>query len=215
MLLLSILALLITGASALGSISAFKSTIVVRQATDPCDTACAIPLNVVANCSTSPDPFCGCSQLLAAAGPCKTCLTQTNSTAGGILNALAIAEAVVICNCQGPSCGDLLLSSRQCQATDPTNPNCTCPAIVKATDCYACLEANDTSIAPTLRGDVSRCQAVLSEASSSSTPSSTAVVSPSKSSTPTATSDGEMIRSVQNFAWFSFVVALGVVYGMF
>ena len=212
MLLLSILTLSITGATALGSISArssFNSPIVVRQTTDPCAAECTIPLNVVANCSTSPDPFCGCSQFVPAAGPCETCLAQTNTTIGGIVNALFIAEAVVLCNCQSPSCGDLILSSRQCQATDPTNPNCTCPAIVKDTDCYTCMETNDTSIAPTLRADVSRCQAFLSEASPSTAPSSTASASPSSSGLPVFTSDGGMMRSVQNSVWFSLNVVRG------
>ena len=219
MLLFSILTLLIAGATALGSISgrnSLKSLIVARQKTDPCTAECAIPLGVVANCSTTPDPFCGCPEFVPAAGPCKTCLAQTNSTIGGIVSALFVAEAVVLCNCQGPSCGDLILSSRQCQATDPTNPNCTCPAIVRDTDCYTCMETNDTSIADTLRGDVSRCQAVLSQAPPSSAPSSKASAIPSKSALPTFTSDGEKMTSIQNSVWLSLsVVAVSLVYGMF
>lgn len=229
MLLFSILSFSITSATALGSISPRDpfNSLIVRGATDPCTSDCAIPLGIVANCSTSPDPFCGCPQFVPAAGPCKTCLASTNSTIGGIVNALFVAEAVVLCNCQGPSCGDLILSSRNCQATDPTNPNCTCPAIVRDTDCYKCMEANDTSIADTLRKDVSSCQAVLSQASpsatpslkasasSSATPSSMASASPSKSALPTFTSDGEMML-VQNSVWFSLsIVAIGLVYGMF
>src|SRR6266480_1526651 len=100
MLLFSILTLLIAGATALGSISgrnSLKSLIVARQTTDPCTAECAIPLGVVANCSTSPDPFCGCPEFVPAAGPCKTCLAQTNSTIGGIVSALFVAEAVVLC----------------------------------------------------------------------------------------------------------------------
>lgn len=215
MLLLSIFTLSIAGASALGSISprgSFDSPIVVRQTTAPCATECSVPLSVVANCSTSADPFCGCSQFVPAAGSCETCLAQTNTTIGGIVDALFIAEAVVLCNCQSPSCGDLILSARQCQATDPTNTNCTCPAVVKETDCYTCMETNDTSIAAALRADVSRCKAFLSEAS----PSSTASASPSSSGLPLFTSDGGMMRSVQNSVWFSLnVFVIGLVYAMF
>ena len=206
MLLVSILSLSITGVTALGSIS---PPIIVRQTTDPCTSECAIPLSVVANCSTSPDPFRGCGQFVPAAGPCKTCLAQSNSTIGGVVNAVFVAEAVVLCNCQSPSCGDLILSSRQCQATDPTNPNCTCPAIVRDTDCYTCMEANDSSIADMLRGDVSHCQAILSEISPSSAPSSKTSATPSNSGLPTFTSDGGMIVSVENSLWFSVTVVVG------
>ena len=216
MLLLFIL-LSIAGANALGSISGrnpLKSPILVRgQQTDPCASQCAIPLGVLANCSTSSNPFCGCSQFVPAAGPCETCLAQTNSTVGGVLNALFVAEAVVICNCQGPSCGDLVLSSRQCQATDPTNPYCTCPAIVRDTDCYACMEANDTSIADTLRGDVSRCQTYFSQQSASATSSSS--VSPTASPSVTMFTGGGNSMSSQNSLLFSLsIVAIGFVYGM-
>lgn len=215
-----ILALSIARVNALGSIfgrNSFKSSISVRQQTGPCVSECAVLLGAVANCTTSPDPFCGCSQLLPAAGPCKTCLQQTNTTIGGVLNALTVAEAVVLCNCQNPSCGDLILASRQCQATQPTNPNCVCPAIVKDTDCYTCLEANDTSIADSLRGDVSRCKSVLSSASAS--PSSASATSSSKasaSSSPTPTSDGKMMMSIPNSVWFSLsIVVIALIYEMF
>jgi hypothetical protein len=214
MLLVSMLSLSITGVTALGSIS---PPIIVRQTTDPCTSECAIPLSVVANCSTSPDPFCGCGQFVPAAGPCKTCLAQSNSTIGGVVNAVFVAEAVVLCNCQSPSCGDLILSSRQCQATDPTNANCTCPAIVRDTDCYTCMEANDSSIADILRGDVSHCQAILSEISPSSAPSSKASATPSNSGLPTFTSDGGMIVTVEkSLLWFSVTVVVGyLVCGIF
>lgn len=213
MLLVSILSLSITGVTALGSIS---PPIIVRQTTDPCTSECAIPLSVVANCSTSLDPFCGCGQFVPAAGPCKTCLAQSNSTIGGVVNAVFVAEAVVLCNCQSPSCGDLILSSRQCQATDPTNPNCTCPAIVRDTDCYTCMEANDSSIADMLRGDVSHCQEILSEISPSSAPSSKTSATPSNTGLPTFTSDGGMIVTAENSLWFSVTVVVGyLVCGIF
>ena len=218
MLLFSILSLSITGVTALGSISGrnfLKPPILVRQTTDPCTAECAIPLGIIANCSSSSDPFCGCTQFVPVADPCKTCLVQTNTTIGGVVNALFVAEAVVLCKCQGPSCGDLILSARKCQATDPTNPNCTCPAVVKDTDCYSCMETGDPSIADTLRGDVSHCQAVLAEASPS-TASSAASTSPTKSALPTFTSDGETMAAVHNSVWFGFsVFIVCLVYGVF
>lgn len=214
MLFFSILAISITCANAIGTISnrnSLKSAIVARQATGPCTSQCATVLSVAANCSTSPDPFCGCSRFVAAAPSCKTCLAQTNSTIGGFLDALAVAEGVVVCNCQSQSCGNLILGSRKCQATDPTNPNCNCPAIVKESACYTCLVANDTSIAATLRGDVARCSKVLS-----TVPSSTTTVSTSKSTVATFKSAGDILVPVQNSVWFclsALVVAL--VSGMF
>ena len=217
MLLISILSLSITAVTALASLSGrdpFTSPIVVRQTTDQCAAECGVPLGIVANCSTSPDPFCGCDQFLPAAGACKTCLAAGNVTIGGTINALFIAEAVVLCNCRSPSCGDLILSARQCQATDPTNPNCTCPAVVKETDCYTCMEATDTSIADSLRGDVSHCQTVLSEMSPSATPSSTTSASASKSALPTFTSNGE-IMTVQNSFWLIMSVVAGCLMGYF
>ena len=222
MLLFSILTLSITSATALGLISGrnhFKHRLLVRQTTEPCTSQCAIVLSIAVNCSTSPDPSCGCSQFVPAAGPCRTCLTETNSTVGGgALNALSVAEGVVICNCQGQSCGDLILGARKCATTEPTNPNCNCPAVVRNTDCYTCLEANDTTIADTLRGDVSRCQAYLAKASPSASSSASASGSPSPSKSapaPSAASSDAEMMSVQNSVWFSLsVVAVALVYGM-
>lgn len=214
MLFLSILRL--TFATTALAISLKRNPLELRQTTgSPCATNCTVPLQLLASCATNPDPFCGCTDFLPVAQTCGDCLELTNTTLDVRVNADFIFEAILLCSCQLPSCGNIILTSRNCTVANNSSPNCTCPAIVNATDCYTCLENEGQSKAPSLlgklQGDISRCKAYLStNASGSATASAT-----SPTSSPTIVSTSESV-TLSASGWLAVVVvSISFIAGMF
>ena len=160
-----------------------------------CTAECATSLNATLSCETVADPFCGCSDFLAGAPTCRDCLANTNTTLIGFFNASYVNFIVGVCNCQRPSCGDLINVEKECALADPNNQACHCPAtLVDGPDCYGCLKGfiNDTFVLNGLDATLAFCQQALSNSSSSTSsayagPSSSASASTSQNPPASAT----------------------------
>src|SRR5271169_2261738 len=172
-----------------------NSVLVSRQAANQsCTTECGISLNSTLTCLSSPDPFCHCSDFLSGAAACSTCLNDTNTTLDGFFNASYVNFIVGVCNCQIPTCGNLTLAEKACGVSSPSDPNCVCPATVQdGPVCYACLKQHitDPFVLGGIDASLARCQAAVSNASTSPSPSGSATSS--QSSLPTFASEGSEV----------------------
>jgi hypothetical protein len=189
--------------TALTVFSGVSNHLLPRQ--DACSAECAVAINSTVSCATSPDPYCGCTALVPSAPNCTQCLSTSNTTLLGFLNSSALNFLVAICNCQIPSCRDLILAEKACALKNESNPTCTCPATAKdGPDCYVCIKQNDPAVAQSLDGLVGYCQSLVNATpSGSSTPSgsasATAGASASASSGQTFTSGTTVVASTS--AW--------------
>jgi hypothetical protein len=183
--------LVCTGTAAFGD----DSVLVTRQNTNQsCTTECGISLNSTLTCISSPDPFCHCSDFLSGAQACSTCLNGTNTTFDGFFNISYVNFIIGVCNCQIPTCGNLTLAEKACQVSSPSDPNCVCPATVQdGPVCYACLKQHitDPFVLGGIDANLARCQAAVSNASTSARPSGSATSS--QSSPPTFASEGSEV----------------------
>ena len=191
-----------------------NSVLVSRQATNQtCTTECGISLNSTLTCISSPDPFCHCSDFLSGAQACSTCLNNTDTTLDGFFNASYVNFIVGVCNCQIPTCGNLTLAEKACQVSSPSDPNCVCPATVEdGPVCYACLKQHitDPFVLGGIDANLARCQATVSNASTSAGTSASATSS--QSSLPTFASEGSEVFLNQGSVYLGMMalVAIGV-----
>src|SRR5579859_2212496 len=173
----------------LTTFSGVNHPLLSRQA---CSAECAIAINSTVSCATSPDPYCGCADLVSSAPNCTQCLSASNTTLLGFLNSSSLHFLVAVCNCQIPSCRDLILAEKACALKNESNPTCTCPATAKdGPDCYPCIKQQDPSVAQSLDGLVGYCQSLvnMSTSASGSASSGSGTASASASSTATFSSD--------------------------
>ena len=148
-----------------------------------CTTECAMSLNATISCETAIDPFCGCSDFLAGAPSCRTCLISTNTTLIGFFNSSYVNFIIGVCNCQRPSCGNLTDVEKECAVTDPNNQTCRCPAtVVDGPDCYGCLKGfiNDTFVLNGLDQTLAFCEQAVNGSSGNSSASASASASASQ-----------------------------------
>jgi len=175
-----------------------SNALLPRQAgSGVCMTECATQINVTTSCVTSTDAFCGCAQWLLSATTCNNCLMQNNATLLGFLDTTYVQFLTAVCQCQIPSCQDLILKEKQCTLMNANDTTCACPATLKdAPACYHCVKQNDPSVGPSLDARVAFCQAA--NISSTSSPSGSAAAS--QSALPTFAS-GSSILGVPISAW--------------
>src|SRR5438045_463058 len=190
--------------SAMAAFSGLSNPLLSRR--EACTAECAVALNATVSCGTSPDPYCGCTDLVPSAPNCTQCLTTSNVTLLGFLNTSSLNFLVAVCNCQIPSCRDLILAEKACALKNQSNPTCTCPATAKdGPDCYPCIKQQDPSVAQSLDGLVGYCQSLVNANTSASGSASggSATASASASSTATFSSDAVAITSTS--AWITFL----------
>ena len=199
-------------ACALTTVFGEDSILISRQAANQsCSTECGVSLNATLTCISSPDPFCHCPDFLSGAQACSTCLIDTNTTFDGFFNASYVNFIVGACNCQIPTCGNLTLAEKSCQASRPSDPNCPCPATVQDGPlCYACLKEHitDSLVLAGIDANLARCQLVVINASTSATPSGSA--SSSQSSLPTFASEASMVSLISGSVWIGIVGVVAV-----
>jgi hypothetical protein len=193
--------------TALTAFSGVNNQLLSRQ--EACSAECAVAINSTVSCATSPDPYCGCTELVPSAGNCSQCLTASNTTLLGFLNSSSLDFLVAVCNCQIPSCRDLILAEKACALKNESNPTCTCPATARdGPDCYVCIKKNDPAVAQSLDGLVGYCQSLInSTPSGSSLPSRSATAS--GNSMPTFTSGATAVAVTSTwvvFILFAFIL---------
>ena len=199
---------------AISAVTAFddSSHLEARQTSNTtCLAECAVPLNITQTCPTNPDPYCGCSDLIPAAPGCKSCLITANVTLLGFLSPPYIDFSVAVCECQIPTCRDLILAERACAVSNPNDTACACPATLKdAPVCYGCLKnnTNDTIVNAGLDARVAFCQA-----NASSSASASASATASQTAIPTFTSEAAM-EAVSKLVCVGFVLAATIVMWM-
>lgn len=196
------------------SINAVFAQLTERQTSNQtCVAECAVAINQTTSCATSPDPFCGCSDFVAAAPSCNGCLSSNNVTLLGFINTTYIDFLFAVCKCQLDSCRDLILVEKQCAITNATDAICACAATLKdSPNCYPCLKQNlngDQLAAEGLDARVAFCQAATPTATTSGSASA------SQSSLPTFTSESSVLSALSKIIPFGIgVVIMAIVFGI-
>lgn len=173
---------------------------------DACTTECAVALNATVSCGPSPDPYCGCADLVPSAPNCTQCLTASNTTLLGFLNSSALNFLVAVCNCQIPSCRDLILAEKACALKNQSNPMCTCPATAKdGPDCYPCLKQQDPALAQSLDGLVGYCQSLVNASTSASASASSGGSATASASASSTAFSSDAVAITSTSAWIMFL----------
>lgn len=181
----------------------FESTI--------CSSDCATIESLSSACLASPDPYCGCDEVINNSSQCMACLTRTNTTLSCLLSAGYLSSTIALCKCQAvEACGQYIQAFRPCfrSCSDPLSLSCTCPVINKyLPDCAPCWAMNGgDAIATSLNKTLHNCQLLPTYSSTAGIPSTafpTGTALPTSSPAPQSGALSAFATGTEIATWIS------------